>query len=252
MKADSTRSIASQLVVGTRVDVTNYDDAVGRIMCWAASRSSKYVCVCNVHMIMEAYDDPEFRALVNGADLVTPDGMPVVWGLRLLGHRFATRVYGPDLMSSVCAAAERAHIPIGLYGGEASVLTQLVKNLREAHPALIISYAESPPFGPVETRSVEVERIADSGARVLLVALGCPKQERWMAAHAGRINAVMIGVGAAFDFLSGGKPQAPVWMRRAGLEWAFRLITEPRRLWRRYAIHNPRYLALLTRQFFTS
>jgi N-acetylglucosaminyldiphosphoundecaprenol N-acetyl-beta-D-mannosaminyltransferase len=238
----------SRPVLDVRVDATSYEDAAQRVLGWARKGESRYVCACNVHMIMEAHDDPSFRDVVNGADLVTPDGMPLVWALRLLGVRGATQVRGSDLMLALCAAADRNGVPVGLYGGSESVLARVRAELRSRYAALSVTYAHSPPFGPGGASDGEIDSMARSGARILFVALGCPKQERWMAAHRGRVPAVMVGVGAAFDFLAAAKRQAPRPVQRAGLEWAFRLATEPRRLLRRYALHNPRFVALLARQ----
>ena len=233
-----------------RVDATSLEDATRRVLVWSKAGESRYVCVANVHMVMEAYDAPDFREIVNAADLVTPDGMPLVWMLRRLGFPDQERVAGPDLTLKICEAASREGIPVGFYGGTPEVLQSLVANLKRKYPALKITYAHSPPFralSPEEDAQV-IEEINGSGARVLFVGLGCPKQERWMAAHKGRVQAVMLGVGAAFDFHAGRLPQAPAWMRRAGLEWLFRLLTEPRRLWRRYARHNPRFVILALMQ----
>lgn len=245
--------IGSRNIVGTRVDATSYADATDRIAGWAKDADSRVVCIANVHGVMEGHDDPGFQAQMRAADLVTPDGMPLVWALKLLGVKDATRVYGPDLMPELCARAERDGIPIGLYGGSPDTLERLQAALEQRYPRLCIAYAESPPFRPpsADEDAATVDVIAASGARILFVGLGCPKQERWMAEHRGRVPAVMVGVGAAFDFLAGRKPQAPRWMMRAGLEWLFRLATEPRRLWRRYARHNPRFVALLARQLLT-
>lgn len=240
--------LESRSVLEVRVDATSYADAVRRVVGWAQGAESRYVCACNVHMVMEAHDDASFRDVVNGADLVTPDGVPLVWSLRLLGVSAPSRVYGPDLMLQVCAAAEREGIPIGLFGGSESVLERVQVALRDQYPELSVRYAHSPPFGPGAEVNADVEAIARSGAGILFVALGCPKQERWMARHRGRVPAVMLGVGAAFDFLAGSKAQAPGMLQGVGLEWAFRLATEPRRLWRRYVWHNPRFLALIGRQ----
>jgi len=206
--------------------------------------------VANVHMAMEAYDSREFRRIVNSADLVTPDGMPLVWMLRKLGVSDQQRVYGPALMDRVCEVASRQGVPVGLYGGQRETLESLVKSMRSRFPKLRIAYAYSPPFRPLSDEEDErvVQEINNSGARILFVGLGCPKQERWMAEHKGRVQAVMLGVGAAFDFHAGKVPQAPGWMQRMGLEWLFRLATEPRRLWRRYAKHNPRFVVLALMQ----
>jgi N-acetylglucosaminyldiphosphoundecaprenol N-acetyl-beta-D-mannosaminyltransferase len=201
-------------------------------------------------MTMEAFDSSEFAAQVNAADLVVPDGMPVVWAMRRAGVRDQTRVYGPELMLRLCAAAAREGVPIGLYGAREQTLSALASRLSARFPGLRIAYSIAPPFRELtedEDRAV-TDEINSSGARILFVGLGCPKQERWMAAHKGRVQAVMIGVGAAFDIHAGRVPQAPPWMQRAGLEWFFRLVNEPRRLWRRYLWHNPRFVALIALQ----
>jgi len=241
--------LESRRVIDVRVDATSYGDAANRIRDWASRGESRYVCVCNVHMVMEAHDDMSFRDVVNGADLVTPDGMPLVWALRLQGVRDASRVYGPQLMPELLATAEREGIPVGLHGSTPEVLELLRERLRTEFPGLDLRYVHSPPFGasPDEEERA-LAQIRASGARILFVALGCPKQERWMAANRERVPAVMVGVGAAFDFLAGTKPQAPGWIQTVGMEWAFRLMTEPRRLWRRYVVHNPRFVVLLGRQ----
>ncbi len=237
-------------ILGMRVDATSYDDATRRILAWARGGESRYVCVATVHMVMEAHDHPEYQALVNAADLVTPDGMPLVWMLRRLGIPGQSRVYGPDLTLHVCRAAAREGIPVGFYGGHPEVLENLVKNLKAKFPGLRVAYAYSPPFRLLtgeEDRQITRE-INASGAKILFVGLGCPKQERWMAAHKGMIQAVMIGVGAAFDFHAGRVRQAPRWIQHIGMEWLFRLLMEPRRLWRRYAKHNPRFVLLALAQ----
>jgi N-acetylglucosaminyldiphosphoundecaprenol N-acetyl-beta-D-mannosaminyltransferase len=233
-------------ILGMRVDPTSYEEATEKVLAWAAAGESRYVCVANVHMVMEAHDDPSFRALVNAADLVTPDGMPLVWMLRKLGYPHQKRVYGSELTSRVCAEAARRGVPVGFYGGHPEALEALVRNLSARFPGLRVVYAYSPPFRPLTPEEDErvTEEINASGARILFVGLGCPKQEWWMAEHKGRVRAVMLGVGAAFDFHAGRVRQAPVWMQRAGLEWLFRLVQEPRRLWRRYLKHNPRFLLL--------
>ncbi|HUQ48524.1 MAG TPA: WecB/TagA/CpsF family glycosyltransferase [Gemmatimonadaceae bacterium] len=231
-------------VLGTRVDATSYADATAQVMDWAKNAESRYVCCANVHVVMEAYDSPAFRSQVNAADLVTPDGMPLVWALRRQGHPNQTRVYGPDLMMSVIESAARENVAVGLLGGKLEVLEELVSRLVSQFPALDISYRFSPPFRALNASEDNriVEDIKKSGARILFVGLGCPRQEMWMAEHAGKVQAVMLGVGAAFDFHAGAVKQAPSWMQRTGLEWAYRLSQEPTRLWRRYLYHNPRFL----------
>ncbi|HSK37209.1 MAG TPA: WecB/TagA/CpsF family glycosyltransferase, partial [Actinomycetota bacterium] len=210
---------------------------------------SRYVCVATVNNLIEGVDDPGYNALMEQADLVTPDGMPLVWGLRLLGVRDASRVYGPDLTPLVCEAAARRGVPVGFYGGQEDVLDELAAALTARYPGLRVAYRWSPPFRPLT--AAEEARVTDelarSGTRVLFVGLGTPKQERWMAAHKG-LPMVMLGVGAAFDFLSGRKRQARPVLQRLGLEWLHRLAHEPRRLWKRYLYRNPRFVALFAAQ----
>lgn len=240
----------SRFVLGMRVDATTYEDTAARILDWTRREESRYVCVATVNNVMEAYHSPEFRWIMRAADLVTPDGMPLVWGLRLLGRRSATRVYGPDLTPVVLDMAEREAIPVAFYGASPDVLNHLLASVRDRFPNLQIAYAWSPPFRPLsdeEDLSV-VHAINTSGARILFIGMSTPKQDRWMAEHKGRVLAVMLGVGAAFDFLAGVKPQAPRWMMAAGIEWLFRLATEPRRLWRRYLKQNPKFVVLFAMQ----
>ncbi len=199
---------------------------------------------------MEAHDDPQLRELVNSADLVTPDGMPLVWALRRLGYPQQGRVYGPDLTLELVAAAAGKGIPVGFYGSTPETLASLADNFKRRFPALHIAYSFSPPFRELSPGEDEIiiKTVNASGIRVLFVGLGCPKQERWVAVHKGKIQAVMLAVGAAFDFHAGTRRQAPRWMMRLGLEWVFRLVQEPGRLWRRYLYHNPRFILLMAWQ----
>ena len=237
-------------ILGTRVDPTDYAQVVKKVARWSEKHLSKYVCVATVNQVMEGFDSPDFLRIMNGADLVTPDGMPLVWGLRRLGHKSATRVYGPDLTPILLQRAAAEGRPVGFYGGAPEVLDRLVDIVSERFPALQVAYAYSPPFRPLtmEEDARVVAEINASGARILFIGLNSPKQDCWMAAHRGRVQAVMLGVGAAFDFLAGSKRQAPRWMMRIGMEWLFRLVTEPRRLWKRYLKHNPRFVVLFLLQ----
>jgi N-acetylglucosaminyldiphosphoundecaprenol N-acetyl-beta-D-mannosaminyltransferase len=244
--------VPARRVLGMRVDATSYAHAVEAILAQAEAGRGGTTCVATVHMVMEAYDAPDYRAIVNAADLVTPDGVPLVWMLRVLGVPGAGRVYGPDLLPLVCEAAAARGVPVGFYGGSGDVLDALVSRILARFPGLRVAFAHAPPFRELSAQEdAEVcDAIRDSGARVLFVGLGCPKQERFMAAHRDRLPCAMVGVGAAFDFLAGRKAQAPAWLQRAGLEWLFRLCHEPRRLWRRYALHNPRFVALAVRELW--
>lgn len=234
-------------ILGQRVDFTTYERAVKKVLAMALDGSGGYVIFSTVNTVMEAHDDPDLQRIVNSAALVTPDGMPLVWGLKLLGIKDAERVYGPTFTLIACRKAGKLGIPVGFYGSTETVLNLMVSNLKAKVPGLHIAYAYSPPFRTLtmtEDKKV-VKEIVDSGAKILFVGLGAPKQYRWMAENKKVLSSiVMLGVGAAFDFIAGVKPQAPGWMQRTGLEWLFRLITEPRRLWRRYLYHNPRFMFL--------
>ena len=237
-------------ILGVSVHATSYRRAVKQITLWAEMNESRYVCAANVHMVMEAYDSQSFMQVVNDADLVTPDGMPLVWAMRRMGIPDQERVYGPELMIKLIEASAQSSIPIGFYGSSPTVLENLVNGIRERYHSIDIKYSFSPPFRPLsdEENIRIINEINSSGAHILFVGLGCPKQERWMAQHKGKISAVMVGVGAAFDFYAGTKPQAPVWMQKRGLEWFYRLFQEPRRLWKRYLYHNPRFMLLVLNQ----
>jgi N-acetylglucosaminyldiphosphoundecaprenol N-acetyl-beta-D-mannosaminyltransferase len=239
-------------VLGMRVDATSYADASARVLAWAREGTPRTVCVANVHMTMEALDDPTFQTLVNASDLVTPDGMPLVWALRRLGVPSASRVYGPTLTLHVCERAAEEGVAVGLLGGSPEAIEALVPTLQDRFPGLQVAYAVSPPFRPATPQedAATVAAILAAGVRVLFVGLGCPKQERWMAAHRHRLPLVQIGVGAAFDFHAGRVRQAPPALQRLGLEWAFRLAMEPRRLAKRYLKHNPRFMWHFGRQLW--
>lgn len=232
-------------VIGSPIDAIDWDAALARIERWAAAGDSRYVCLCNAHSLVTARQDEAFGRIVREADLATPDGAPVAWMMRRLGGAGQARINGPDLMWAYCAAAARKGEPIFLYGGTEATLAALRRRLAAAFPDLRIAGALSPPFRALsdeEDRAV-IAAINASGAKTVWVGLGCPKQERWMAGHRGRVHAVMIGVGAAFDYHAGTLPRAPAWMRRTGLEWLFRLACEPRRLWKRYLVTNTLFIA---------
>ena len=233
-------------ILGVRIDGTSYQDACDRISRWAHEKRSCYIIAANVHVVMTAYWNRAYRRVLNHAALVTPDGMPLVWGLRRLGIPHQPRVYGPDLMLAWCDRAAKERLPIYLYGGTDRTLQNLVQNLQQRFPNLLISGTHAPPFRPLAPaeEAADIEAIHQSGTAVVFVGLGCPKQEEWMARQHGKLNAVMIGVGAAFSFHSGEVSQAPRWMMNWGFEWAYRLWQEPRRLWRRYMVNNTAFLIL--------
>jgi len=242
-------------ILGQRVDATTYITATKQVLDWGQAGRRAYVCASNVHMVMEGCDDAELRQAVNDADLITADGMPLVWALRLLGLKEAERVYAPALMEHILEVCAREQVPVGLYGSSEYVIQQLTTRLPQRFKELQIAYACSPPYRALSDDEEQTVRddIAKSGAKVLFVGLGCPKQEKWMARNkAAGLAIPTLGVGAAFDFLSGNKPQAPAIMQQLGLEWLFRMVTEPRRLWYRYFYHNPRFIRKFTGQLLSS
>jgi len=240
-------------IIAMNVNVTSLKQASERVLSFAKERLSSYVCVSNVHMCMEVFDDRTFASVVNGADIVVPDGRPIFWAQRLLGFKTSQQVRGQDLMNQLCVDAAQLKLNVGLYGGASDlVLAQVKAELEKINPALQISYAFSPPFKKLS--DLEMSNIAaDINAaqvHILFVGVGCPKQELWMAAQKDHVHCVMLGVGAAFDFISGSKSHAPKWMQYVGLEWLFRLISEPGRLWKRYLIQNPRFIFYFVKQYF--
>jgi N-acetylglucosaminyldiphosphoundecaprenol N-acetyl-beta-D-mannosaminyltransferase len=238
-------------VLGVAVSAVNMRSAVEDIREAIRDRKSGYVCVTGVHGVMESQRDPALRSIHNAAQMVVPDGMPLVWLSKAAGHRQVDRVYGPDLMLEVCAQSVEWGARHFFYGGNDGVADMLAHRLCERFPGLQVVGTFSPPFRPLsqgEDREI-IDMINAQLPDIVWVGLGTPKQERWMAEHLGRLTApVMLGVGAAFDFHAGLKPQAPRWMQRSGLEWLFRLVTEPRRLWRRYLRNNPAFVALVAAQ----
>lgn len=232
------------MVIGVPIDAVEWEETLSRIAAWSAARESRYVCICNVHSVVTASRDVNFGVAVSRADMATPDGAPVAWMLRRVGFSGQARINGPDLMWRYCARAAESGEQMYLYGGTPETLDALQERLLSNFPRLRIAGVYSPPFRPLteaEDKAV-VEKINGSGAGVVWVSLGCPKQELWMAAHRGRIQAVMVGVGAAFDYHACALRRAPRWMQHAGLEWLHRLLTEPRRLWRRYLVTNSLFL----------
>jgi len=243
---------ATASVLGVPLAITDYDEVLDWMDAMAGSAGRGYVCVCNVHTVMAAREDTALHAALRGSSLNVPDGQPLVWALNALGLDIERRVYGPELMARACARAAENGQRFYLYGGRnQGALFQLALNLRQRYPGIKIVGGYSPPHRPLtaEERQAIVEEINHSRADVVWVGIGVPKQEKWMAQMRSRLEApVLVGVGAAFDFHAGLVRQAPRWIQDAGLEWAFRLAHEPRRLWRRYTRYNPRFLAAFGRQ----
>jgi len=239
-----------QDVIGAPIDVVYWGGAVATLLRWAAARESRYVCACNVHAVVTAQRDERLAAAVRGADLVVPDGAPVAWLMRKSGVTAQQRVSGPDLMWRYFAAAALYGESIFLLGGSLETLARLKTRIESAFPGLRVVGTHSPPFRVLTEQEDEavVRMLNDSGATTVWVALGCPKQEIWMAAHRDRVRSVLIGVGAAFAFHAGTTPRAPRWMQRLSLEWLHRLLSEPRRLWRRYLTTNTVFVVAAMRQ----
>jgi N-acetylglucosaminyldiphosphoundecaprenol N-acetyl-beta-D-mannosaminyltransferase len=233
------------------ISAINMRMALDIIQSWLACEDSQYVCVTGVHGVMESQRDETLRQIHNEAGLVTPDGMPLVWLSRWQGYAEVRRVYGPDLILALCEASVEHGYRHFLFGGAKGVPEMLAANLRRRFPGIAIAGTYSPPFRPLTPREDAeiVDMLLRAEADLIWVGLGTPKQERWIAAHCDRLpRSVLIGVGAAFDFHAGQTRQAPVWMRKNGLEWFYRLATEPRRLWRRYLVNNPLFVALILAQ----
>jgi N-acetylglucosaminyldiphosphoundecaprenol N-acetyl-beta-D-mannosaminyltransferase len=233
--------------------VSDYDEVIAWMDAMLASGARGWLTAAAVNLVMSAHDDQATKRAVLGATLAVPDGQPLVWALRLLGHARATRVYGPDLMAAYCAHAASTGTSIYLYGGRSEQALELLETrLSERFPGLQIAGAWSPPFRPLtaEEQARVVREIEASGAQVVWVGTGQPKQELWMHEMRPRLAApLLVGVGAAFDFHAGIVSQAPAWMQRGGLEWLYRLTREPKRLWRRYASQNPRFIVGFARQW---
>jgi N-acetylglucosaminyldiphosphoundecaprenol N-acetyl-beta-D-mannosaminyltransferase len=238
-------------VLGVGVTATNMDHTLATISDWIRRRERHYVCVTGVHGVMESHRSAEIREIHNAAGMVTPDGMPLAWLLRLAGHRDSDRVCGPEMMPELFVKSQAHGYRHYLYGGSPEALVLLSKQLNELAPEALIVGTCSPPYRPLtaEEDTAIVDDINASGADIVWVGLSTPKQERWMAAHRARLEApVLIGVGAAFDIHAGLVPRAPRFLRRSGFEWTYRLILEPRRLWRRYMSAVPQFVALVALQ----
>lgn len=233
-------------VFGLGISQGTFNEHVAKVIEWGREHRSAYVCCVNVHMCMEAQQDPAFMQVVNEADLATADGVPILRSLNRFHGLKQERVPGNDLMPAVMAAAEKAGLSIFFHGGEQAVLDKVVARAATDHPRLKIAGVWSPPFRArtPEEEQAEVDRIKASGAHIVMVSLGCPKQEKWMNAMKDRVPAVMLGVGGAFLLYAGVDKRAPLWMRRASLEWAYRFALEPKRLWKRYWMTNTAFILM--------
>lgn len=238
-------------ILGVNVNATDLKEAVATLERWREEKQRKYVCCVSVHGIVTARRDRAVHEALNGSGFSTTDGMPLAWWCRGAGHTYAKRVPGSELLGAMCElGSQRGHRHY-FYGGSPRVLRLLVERLRREYPGLVIAGSHSPPFRALtpEEDTADINAINKANPDFVWIGLGMPKQEKWMADHVGKINATaLLGVGAAFDFWAGTKPRAPRWMQQSGLEWAFRLATEPRRLAHRYLIDNSVFVALAARQ----
>jgi N-acetylglucosaminyldiphosphoundecaprenol N-acetyl-beta-D-mannosaminyltransferase len=239
-------------ISGILISRCTYDDATAAVIRAAHAGVPAAVAATSVHGLTLGAIDPTFGYQLNSIDMLTPDGQPVRWAMNLLhGTGLRERVYGPTLMLHICRVAALEGLPVYLYGSRPDVLERLVRRLSDSIPALRIAGYRAPPFRPLSDEEVaaDVEAIRTSGARIVFVGLGCPRQERWAAEHRAELSMPIVCVGAAFDFHAGVLRQAPGWIQDHGLEWLFRLAMEPRRLWRRYTKHVPLFVVLVAQQF---
>ena len=237
-------------IIGVSITALVFQEQISEILTWARQRSGRVICVANVHMLMETRRDEALRSVLNKADLVTPDGMPLVWMMRRLGLVSQDRVAGMDIFKAVCQRAMEEGISIYLLGSTQNVLEKMKARLKKDFPKLKLAGAESPPFRPL-TKAEDaalVDKINSSGAGVTFISLGCPKQECWMGSHCDLIKSVMIGVGGVFPVYAGLKRYAPLWVRNRGLEWFYRFVQEPRRLFKRYLTTIPPFIWLALKQ----
>jgi len=231
-------------VLGAHINALSWDDALSQISDWCSHHESRYVSLCNVHSVVTTTQDYKFQTVINDGDMALADGAPIAWALRRLGYATQQRINGPDLMWRYLAEAERLGQIVFFLGGTNATLRKLLIAIHSHFPKLSVGGAYSPPFQSINEveDEAQVAAINNSGAHVVFIGLGCPKQEKWMAAHRGRVKAVMIGVGAAFDYHAGTIKRAPVWWQENGMEWLYRLYSEPRRLFLRYLVTNTLFI----------
>lgn len=239
-------TLPKKRTLGVDLSTGTFAEHIERFAEFGGAHRSSYVCCVNAHMCVEAHNDPAFAAVVNNADFATADGMPMLNKLNGTHGLKQERVAGNDIMPALMAEAERQGLGVFLYGGKQDVLDVIIAKATKERPKLRISGAESPPFRPLTAQEIDqtAERINSSGAHIVFVSLGCPKQEKWMATMKGKVNAIMLGMGGAFLLYAGVDSRAPKWMRDLSLEWAYRFALEPRRLWKRYLVTNTTFLWL--------
>jgi len=238
-------------VAGMRIDATTYEKASEKAFALLSEKKSSFICIANTHVATEAYKSSQYRSVINSADIVTPDGMPLLWCLRLFGAGFSERVCGPDLLFAICCKAEKRGVRVGFYGGRKAIRRLMVQKIKKQYPKLQVVYSYSPPFRDLSDEEEQkiINDIAAVGTQILFVGLGCPKQELWAGNHLGVIPCLMITVGAAFDYIAGTIRRAPKTVQIMGLEWMTRLAQNPRRLWKRYFLRNSLFIYLAVKEF---
>lgn len=238
-------------LIGVGINSGSYREFLRTLQKFSFIKKSSYTCVANVHMLIEAYKDEEFMAIVNNADLVTPDGMPLAKGIQILYGEKQERVAGMDLLPDLLEISENENLKVFFYGGTQEMLNQTQSFCEKEYPLLHIAGMISPPFRSLtlEEEKDFIERINSSEANFIFVALGCPKQEKWMASMKGKINACMIGIGGALPVMIGMQKRAPKWMQNASLEWLYRFGQEPKRLFKRYVYTNSLFLYLFSKEY---
>lgn len=238
-------------VIDADISTGTYEEMVEQVFTLAHQRPSSFVCCANAHMVIEAHEDPDFRRLLNSADLVTPDGMPVAKAIAWQTGQPQARVAGMDLLPDLLREAAARGKSVYFYGNTQKVLDGITARIARELPTLRLVGAFSPPFralSPAEEADI-VDQINAAAPDLIFVALGCPKQEKWMAAHRGKLRGVMLGVGGAFNVYAGQQARSPEWMQKLALEWLFRLLLEPRRLWKRYLVTNSQFIWLFLRSY---
>ena len=236
------------------VSIGSYKQFVETIVNDAKEKKNYYTCVANVHMLIEAFEDKNFAKTVSDAKIVTPDGRPLTWAIRMLYGIQQDRVAGMDLLPDLLGVAEKSDISVYFYGGHPDMISKTDVFLKARYPGLRVAGLHSPPFRKLTSQeeSDVVTNINNSGAQIVFVALGCPKQEKWMAEWSSRINGIMIGIGGALPVMVGAQKRAPNWIQKYGLEWLYRLVQEPRRLFKRYAITNSKFIYLFAKSYISS
>jgi N-acetylglucosaminyldiphosphoundecaprenol N-acetyl-beta-D-mannosaminyltransferase len=240
-------------VIGSQIAALPFQTQIDTMLNWASARQSRFVCVANTHMLIEAHRKLAFWSILQSADLITPDGMPLVWMMKLMGVRRPERVAGMDILLALCHQSLQQNISVFFVGSQSKILGRMQCRLEKEFPGLKIAGMEPLPFGETapEESAALIQQINESGAGIVFVSLGCPKQEYWMAKHKSKIDAVMIGLGGVFPIYAGIQKHAPKILRKSGLEWLYRLLQEPRRLWKRYASTMPIFVWLAFKQVYT-